>query len=261
MDPSASDLVRRQFGAAAAGYSTSATHAAGPDLPLLVEYAACQPGDVALDIGTGAGHSAMAIAPFCAHVTATDITPAMLEHARTNAGGRGLTNITVEEADAEALPYAAGSFDLVICRVSSHHFPHPGRFVAEVARVLRPTGRFVLIDTVAPEDPALDTFCNAVEFLRDASHIRDWRPTEWLAMFESAGLRGEVLHRGGYVLDGQSWVGLMRTPAALVAAIRELFSSATPAQRNYFEIRDTPWGWTVPNAIFRAVPVESRSSD
>lgn len=261
MDPTASDLVRRQFGAVAAGYSTNATHAAGPDLPLLLEAAACRPGDIALDIGTGAGHTAMLIAPHCAHVTAVDITAGMLDETRANAAARGLTNITVEEADAEALPYAANSFDLVLCRVSSHHFAHPGRFVSEVSRVLRANGRFILVDTVAPEDPALDTFCNAVEILRDASHVRDWRCTEWLAMFEAAGLRGEVLHRAGYVLDGQSWTTLMRTPAPYVAAIRELFTRATPAQRAYFEIRDTPWGWTIPNAIFRAFPVESRSGE
>src|SRR5690606_37634756 len=125
----------------------------------------------------------------------------------------------------------------------------------EVARVLRPGGRFILVDTVAPEDPALDTFCNAVEFLRDASHVRDWRTTEWLAMFESAGLRGEVLHRGGYVLDGQDWVNRMHTPPAMVTAIRELFANATTAQRAYFELRDTPWPWTLPNAIFRGTPI------
>lgn len=261
MDPSSSELVRRQFGPAAAGYSTNATHAAGPDLPLLLEAAACRAGDLALDIGTGAGHTAMLVAPHCAHVTAIDITPAMLQQARGNAAARGLTNITVEEADAEALPYAPSSFDLVVSRVSAHHFAHPGRFVSEVSRVLRPNGRFILVDTVAPEDPALDTFCNAVELLRDASHVRDWRCTEWLGMFEAAGLRGQVLHRGGYVLDGASWTSLMRTPAPYVAAIRELFASATPAQRAYFEIRDTPWGWTVPNAIFRAVPVESRLAE
>lgn len=249
---STSNPVTRQFGAAAAGYATSSIHAAGPDLPLLVDAAEPARSDIALDVGTGGGHTAFALAPHCAGVTAIDITGPMLEEARKGAQSRGLVNVVCEEADAEALPFDPGSFDIVTCRVSAHHFSHPGRFVAEVARVLRPGGRFILVDTIAPEDPALDTFSNAVELLRDNSHIRNWSTLEWLGMMNNVGLAGEVVHRSGYVLDGKSWVQRMKTPESKVDILRQLFREATPSQRQYFEIQDMPWGWTVPYAIFRA---------
>ncbi len=248
-----SDAVIEQFSAAAAGYATSTVHAAGPDLPLLVEAAAPSAGEVALDIGTGAGHAAFALAPHVREVTAVDITEAMLEEARKGASSRGLGNVRFEQGDAQALPYGDESFDIVTCRVSAHHFAFPGRFVAEAARVLRPGGRFVLVDTIAPEDAALDTFSNAIELLRDRSHVRNWSAAQWLSMMAPAGLEGEVLHRSGYVLHGPSWVQRMHTPEANVAVIRKLFAEATPAQRRYFEIREEPWGWTVPYAIVRGV--------
>ncbi len=246
-----SEVTVQQFGAAASKYATSAVHAAGPDLPLVVDAAEPTKRDVALDIGTGAGHTAFALAPRCAGVTAVDITRDMLEEAGKGARQRGLTNVICEYGDAQSLPFDPGTFDIVTCRVSAHHFPAPGRFVAEVARVLRPGGRFVLVDTIAPEDPSLDTFSNTVELLRDRSHVRNWGVSQWLAMMEHVGLHGDVLERSGYVLDGQAWVDRMGTPASKVAVIRELFADATPAQRRYFELRDDPWGWTVPWALIR----------
>jgi SAM-dependent methyltransferase len=252
MSDSAPNVVVQQFGAVAQGYATSSIHASGPDLPLLVEAASPGPDDVALDIGTGGGHTAFAIARRCARVTAVDITEAMLAEARKGAYSRSLRNIEFEIADAQDLPYESESFDIVTCRVSAHHFPHPGRFVAETARVLRPGGRLVLVDTIAPEDSSLDTLSNTIELLRDRSHVRNWGAAQWLRMMDLAGLQGEVLHRSGYVLDGKSWVERMNTPPAKVAIIRELLAEASPAQRAYLEVRDNPWGWTVPYAIIRA---------
>ncbi|MDZ7727624.1 MAG: class I SAM-dependent methyltransferase [Dehalococcoidia bacterium] len=253
MDSPVRDAVQRQFSAAASGYANSAVHAAGPDLPVLLEAADPAPHEVALDIATGAGHTAMTLAPRCARVVANDITEGMLEVARENAQQRKITNISFEAGDAEALDYPPESFDLVTCRVSAHHFPHPGRFAAEAARVLRPGGRMVLIDTISPEDPALDTFENTIEYLRDNSHVRNWRAAEWLQMLGTAGFKTEVVARSGYELDGHAWVTRMKTPADNVAMIRKLFAEASPAWRGYLEVRDEPWGWTVPYGIFKAV--------
>lgn len=252
---SSDNVVVEQFGAVAPGYATSAVHATGPDLELLVDAVQSARDDVALDIGTGGGHTAFALARHCASVTAVDITEAMLDETRKGAAARGLDNVRCERADAQALPYDADSFDIVTCRLSAHHFPYPGRFIAEVARVLRPGGRFVLVDTISPEDPALDTFCNTIELLRDRSHVRNWGVSQWLRMMEGVGLGAEVLHRSGYVLDGRAWVDRMKTPPSKVAVLRELFSEASAAQRAYFEIQDQPWGWAVPYAIIRARPV------
>lgn len=249
----AGEDVRRQFGAAAAAYATSAVHASGPDLRALVEAARLTGTERVLDMGHGAGHTAIAVAAKAASVTAVDLTPEMVEVATALARERGVTNATFEVADVAALPFTDGSFDLVTNRLSAHHYPSPQQALAEALRVLRPGGRLLLIDTVAPEAPALDTWLNAVELLRDASHVRNWRASEWVSMLRGAAFEGAiVLERWGIPIDGAAWVKRMQTPPSKVAMLRELFAEASPRTRVAFEVRDEPWGFSIPFALFEA---------
>ena len=249
--PSA-DMVQRQFGAVAAAYATSAVHTSGPDLAALVEAAALTGAERVLDLGCGAGHTALALAPRAAAVTAVDVTPEMLAVAGSLAAGRGVTNIVFRHADVAALPFPNGSFDLVVSRYSAHHYADPARALAEAARVLRPGGRFLLVDTVAPEDPALDTFYNAAELLRDGSHVRNWRISEWQRFFAGASFTFEVLFRMQLDLDGDSWVQRSQTPPAKIEALKTLFASASPASREAFALRHGDgWGWRIPVALLQ----------
>lgn len=244
--------VRRQFGAVAAAYASSAVHATGPDLRALVETAALNGRERVLDLGCGAGHTALALASSAARVTALDLTPEMLAVASALAGERGVANVDFCLGDAAALPFADRSFDLVTSRYSAHHYADPTRAVAEAARVLRPGGRLLLVDTVAPEDPALDTFSNAVELLRDISHVRNWRISEWIPMLRTAGFVAELLMEMALELDGDSWVQRMQTPSAHVAAIQTLFAAAPDAARAFFGLRlGECWGWRIPVALIR----------
>ena len=133
-------LVQQQFGAHAAAYATSKVHAQGASLARLVELIRPQPNWQVLDVATAAGHTAFAFAPHVAHVTATDITPEMLGEAAKLAAAKDIDNVSLEQADAEQLPFAAGSYDLITCRIAPHHFPHIDHFLAAAARVLRPAG-------------------------------------------------------------------------------------------------------------------------
>jgi SAM-dependent methyltransferase len=252
------DPVRDQFGAVAAAYATSSYHSSGPDLAALVSSAGLTGREQVLDLGCGAGHTALAVAPHAAAVEAVDLTPEMLKVAAGLAESRGVTNITFRSADVAALPFEDASFDLVTSRVSAHHYADPEAALREAARVLRPGGSILLIDTVAPEDPALDTFYNAVELLRDRSHVRNCRVTEWKRMLDGAGFVPETLLEFTIELDGASWVQRSQTPANMVAAIRALFESATPAARAAFALRDgDAWGWTIPAALIRGVLSET----
>lgn len=246
------ESVRRQFGAVAAAYATSAVHASGRDLAALVEAAQLTGREEVLDLGCGAGHTALAVAPRSARVTAVDVTPEMLAAAAGLAEARGITNVSFRLADVARLPFEDSSFDLITSRYSAHHYGDPARALAEAARVLRRHGRILLIDTVAPEDPALDTFFNAVELLRDASHVRNWRVSEWKRMLTEGGFTAEVLFQMELDLEGESWVQRMQTPPGRVAAIQALFESAPAAAREAFGLRlGHGWGWRIPVALLR----------
>jgi SAM-dependent methyltransferase len=150
-----------------------------------------------LDLGTGAGHTAVAFAPRVVEVVALDLTAPMLEQARALAAAHDLVNLRFELGDAMALPYEAGCFDLVTCRVCAHHFADPRAALREAARVMRPGGRLLLADSVSPEDPAQDTFLNCVELLRDPSHVRDYSVSQWCSILAEAGLEPEPIASWG----------------------------------------------------------------
>ena len=142
--------ARKQFGRTSADYATSKVHAGGMDLHLLVDAAEPSPGATVLDVGTGAGHTALALAPHVRLVLALDITPEMLAEARRLGATNGVVNMRLIEGAVEAVPVLAGACDIVTCRVAAHHFRAPGQAIAEMARALRPGGRLVLIDKLRP---------------------------------------------------------------------------------------------------------------
>jgi ubiquinone/menaquinone biosynthesis C-methylase UbiE len=138
-----------------------------------------RPGQRALDVATGGGHTALCVARMGWRVTAGDVSARMLENARKLLADEGLPLETLLFA-AEEIPFPAETFDLVTVRVAPHHFSSPARFVREVARVLRPGGHFMLIDgTVPDDDPETERWLHVIEKLRDPSHGRFLPRKEW----------------------------------------------------------------------------------
>jgi ubiquinone/menaquinone biosynthesis C-methylase UbiE len=107
----------------------------------------------ALDVGCGTGFLSLELAARGHRVTGVDLAPAMLAAARSKAAAQGLA-ARFEEADAEALPVAAESFDLVISRHVLWTLPHPEAAIADWIRVLRPGGRLAIIDGARYDEAA-----------------------------------------------------------------------------------------------------------
>ncbi|MFZ1752599.1 MAG: class I SAM-dependent methyltransferase [Caldilineaceae bacterium] len=218
--------VQQQFDRVAANYRTSAVHAQGEDLAQMVALANLRGDERVLDAGCGAGHTAAAFAPHTAEVVALDFTQGMLRQVELLAAERGLTNLTTQRGDVESLPFGDGEFDTVVSRYSAHHWPHPARAMAEFRRVLKPGGRVILSDVVGFDDPTCDTYLNAIELLRDPSHVRDYTEPEWLAFFASAGFGAKIGFRFRIVLEFENWTQRMATSEVNRAAIRSLYASA-----------------------------------
>jgi SAM-dependent methyltransferase len=227
----------------AAAYATSPIHAAGPDLAWLVEALEPAAADRVLDLGCGAGHAGFAVAASGAVVTAVDTSERMLETARLLADERGLGGYTAIRADVAALPFSDATFDGVVSRYSAHHWPEVASALGEAARVLRPGGRVVVIDTVAPDDPALDSLVNALELLRDPTHGRNLRLDQWRAAFTAAGLEVVGERHWPIVIETVSWFARAQTEAWRAEAARALLRAATPDAVQALAIDgDATWG-------------------
>jgi len=242
-------LSAKQFGAQAANYLNSAVHSTGADLDRLAAVAGQLTPERALDLGCGAGHVSFALARGGAkRVTAYDPSPDMLAVVAREAATRGYGMLETRVGTAEALPFEDSTFELVVTRYSAHHWASVPRALAECARVLSPGGRLIVIDVVSPETPLLDTSLQVVEFLRDASHVRNYRLSEWCAMQQAAGFGEATVSSWKILLDFQSWIARIGTPPARVAALQAVFAELPREAREYFQVGsdlsfsiDTAW--------------------
>jgi ubiquinone/menaquinone biosynthesis C-methylase UbiE len=202
----------------------------------------------ALDVATGAGHTGLCLARHGWRVTLADISPSMLEQAATAAREAG-HRVETRQHTAEEFPYADATFDLVTCRVASHHFSSPELFVRESARVLRSGGSLLVIDgSVEDDHPVAEEWIHQVEKLRDPSHVRFITPRQWTQLCAAAGLR--VLHANLEPMkqpDLDWYLDVAGTPPDARARIRQLVESAPPAAYAWFHLSEEAgkivWWW------------------
>ncbi|MCE2393356.1 methyltransferase domain-containing protein [Candidatus Poribacteria bacterium] len=224
------DAVRQQFSQHAKYYAQSKVHSEGETLGVLVDFAEPNGAEKALDIATGTGFTAFAFAPKVAHVIATDLTPAMLDQAKTLADERGLKNIDFQVASAEALPFEA-----------AHHFQDVPQFLLETYRVLCPGGLFCMVDSVCPESERLIEWQNRVEKLRDHSHVWGYPPSQWQNMIEETGFTIEKeVHTHNALQPFSWWADRPGNSPELVRQLRAAFDELTPEEEPIFAIQREP---------------------
>jgi SAM-dependent methyltransferase len=229
-------VVGDQFGPRAKAYVDSAVHASGQDLDALEALASAARPAHAIDLGCGGGHVAYRLAKHAGRVTATDLSADMLAAVRATATDKGIGNIETQQAPAEKLPFADETFDFLGCRYSAHHWRHFGVGLREARRVLKPGASAVFIDAFAPGEPLFDTHIQAVELLRDTSHVRDYTLAEWSAALETASLAVRSLRTWQLRMDYPVWIARMRTPDDNARAIRALQTAASAEVREHFAI-------------------------
>ena len=231
-------LVVAQFGPRAAAYVTSATHSQGDDLKQLAALMAGQGTARVLDLGCGGGHAAFAVAPHVKEVVAYDLSRDMLGAVAAEAKRRGLGNVATRQGAVESLPFAAGEFDVVMTRFSMHHWSDLGAALNEARRVVKRDGRAVLIDTISPGKPALDTFLQAFELFRDPSHVRNYSLAEYCGALTAAGFAVTAITPRRIPIGFQAWIERMNTPVVQAEAIRAVQRLVSAEARRHFAVAD-----------------------
>ena len=192
------DLILDQFTRQAVPFANAAPIRNQEALDRIVRMADAGGADTALDVACGPGLLVCAFARVVRHATGIDLTPAMIERAREEQQAQSLENVSWRQGDALQLPYPDSHFSIVSSRFVFHHLLHPQAALAEMIRVCEPGGRIVVADS-APEGPKADAF-NAMERLRDPSHVRAFTLDELHAMFIELGLPEPRVD--AYRLDG-----------------------------------------------------------
>lgn len=211
--------IQRAFTAQAQGFESPRMNFAKRDyLTHLITCTQPSPTDRFLEVAAGTCACGRAFAPHLQSVTCFDMTEAMLAIGRAEAQKAGLTNLSFIQGNAETLPFADSTFDIVLSRLAIHHFPNPQRCVAEMARVLKPGGKLVLIDMEATEESLRSTE-DAIETLRDPSHIRNPSRAELEALFASNAIRLTYQDCHEIPVDLSAWLTLTHTPAEVAAVI------------------------------------------
>ena len=165
-----------------------------------------------LDLGCGPGIVTAAMAPHVREVVAYDLTPEMLDQAKKRCQEAGLKNVQFEVGSAEHLPFEKETFDCVVTRLTIHHFLDPRRVMNEVVRVIREGGRVVIADVVSSEDDKEAMLHNALETLRDPTHVRMLSPGEMLEMIRSAGLRITSTSTWKMKRSYKEWIRITNAP-------------------------------------------------
>src|SRR5918998_898005 len=178
----ARSTVRAAFTTQAASYAASAVVADRERRRWFADLVDPPPDARVLDVATGPGFTALAFAP------------------------------RVALGDAAALPVAGGAFDVVTCGNALHHFPAVEPVLRELRRACKPGGVVAISDLASDEDPAKAAEHNAIERLRDPSHVRSLPASELVALLERHGcaVRGVTTTATRRGLG--EWLAIARTP-------------------------------------------------
>jgi ubiquinone/menaquinone biosynthesis C-methylase UbiE len=218
------DDVRSRFAPVAANYTRSTFHASSERLQEVLDLARPKLGDLALDVATGTGNTAFALAPYVRRVIGLDLTTEMLDQARRLTAERGVKNADWVLGDVAALPFPDDTFDLYTVRAAPHHFKDIDAFMREAFRVLKP-GRDAAFIDCSPPAAARDVL-HEVEIRRDPSHVKALTLEEWTGHFERAGFEIEGAALRELDWDYDEWMGNMAVDPSLAEELAGVIEAA-----------------------------------
>lgn len=219
------DLIRDSFTTQAQAFAENPWVTDEDRIRRLVSAAQLAGDERVLDIATGPGYIAEAFAGAAREVVGVDLTEAMLSIAKKRTASRGLSNISFRPADAQNLPFADATFDVVVCRLALHHLQQPLDVLREMSRVCRIGGTVLVEDIYASEHPARAAYQDRWEILRDPSHVRTLPVSELLQLFRDAHLETDFVSTADDLTpEVARWLATTNVPPDRAAEIRRLLA-------------------------------------
>ena len=221
--------IRAQFNRQAACY----LRGSGMDDPEVLDrmVALACPADRALDVACGAGFLALALARDAGRVAGIDLSEKMLAEAERLRAEQKARNVTFLPGDAEHLPFGDERFQVVACKLAFHYFQNPDRALAEMRRVLAPSGRLVLVDRVASENPDRRAWHIRIERARTPAKLRLYAPAEVAGLIVKAGFQVVARQAWTQRMSFEEWVQRTGASEERVRCARELLVASMPGDR------------------------------
>ncbi|MEC8856858.1 MAG: class I SAM-dependent methyltransferase [Chloroflexota bacterium] len=251
--------AQQVFGPQATVYATSKVHIRDDSLEAVERMVDAASGTNrygwTIDLGTGAGFTAFAVAGVSDRVIASDVTEPMLRQAQRLGRERGIANLDLSQNAAEALPFANESVDLITSRVSAHHFRDFEKALDEAQRVLKSGGSLLMADSVAPEDDDITDWMNEIELRRDFSHVENRKISKIQEMLAGRGFTAVENDYPRIYLRFNEWTARTKVSLKETAALRKDFLEAPAATQEAFQVApvhdDIAFSW--PCWVFLAV--------
>ncbi len=222
---------KTQFDRQAALYAVSPVHRQGPSLPVLVDFAQPTEVDIVLDVATGTGNAAFALAGAVKSVVGLDLSDGMIAQATQRAEYERIENVTFKIGSAEAIPFPDSSFTLVVARHAPHHFHDVATFLKEVHRVLRPGGRFVLADQVSPLEETSE-WIHKWQQTRDTSHFLQRTIQQWKDLADESGLKWSKDTLVPYRMETDWWFRQSGASDEAISILKAHAKAAAPTVRD-----------------------------
>lgn len=184
------------------------------------------PDDRVLDVACGGGTLLATYAPAVRRAVGVDLTMAMLDEARAR-GSRSQGVLLVRGA-AEQLPFRDAAFSIVVTTWALHHFADARLVVREMVRVCRPGGRVAISDSVGDEDESKRARQNAIEQLRDPSHVEMRSSSGLMTLLAAEGLTPAGATSGSLARELEEWCRVAATPPDVEARVRAMLLETIP---------------------------------
>jgi len=239
-----STSIRDEFAHQADSFAHSPGMSLAETLGVVVDLVPTDPQARWVDLACGPGLVTRAMGPRVGSVQGFDLTPEMVEKARSEAACAGVENVSFEVGDATTLDLPDDSFDGAITRFSFHHVPAPVRVLEEMRRVVRPGGWVVIADFITDDDAEAAAWREEIERLRDPSHWALLTTSRIEALAESAGLVPDQQREVPFVIDFDEWLNRGSGGPANAELIERLVGEA-PAQARSFVVSDAGEGRTL----------------